>query len=919
MPLFAQAETDRFTVPHDYLLQGTADTTFDGWSGPTDRSRSPQINSSIMRSGQLYLGSTETRWSNSVVDRGPYLYRQVTGDFKVTVEVTDFIGTPDVPVVSNVGGLMLRPDWGEAPGIQPTWLALDYAPSRGGNVLRYAAEGHVRDLYNNGRTWSLDRFLQLERQGVELIARTSHDGIQWESLWRAPEAEVFPNDGSMQVGLYHACQTTRGYIAFDNFTVELTPSEGPVPNPTASQPRPEDGADDAHLAVLQWQAGTDAQWHHLYLGTSPETLERIAERLPVHVTQFQPVEPFDKQTVYYWRVDEEDAVGVVHTGPIWSFMQAPDSAHAPWPPDQSQGLPTSPILLSWRSGSRAVWHEIFIGRQAQDVAVDTASTSQGRQLQTTFEFDHLVPDVTYYWRVDEIEADGVTRHSGQVWLFTTQAYDNTIDPNLVAWWPCDLGSGSLLRDFSGHGNHGQLYGSPAWVDGVQGHALAFDGLDDSALCPVRDMPQGSHDFSIACWVFPERHHNTLVWWGLPKNDRACQLRLLEGTRCRFGFWNNNIDFESGGLEGEWHHLVATYNDGARACYLGGLSIPEISAKFLTEAPDIALTDVAIGFNPHFESEAYAGRMDDIRIYNKALIAEEILSIMAGQPYFAAQPIPISGSTVTPESAAVLQWTAGTQAVGHDVYWGRDATRVRQATISESPGVMWAWVVEPRYRLLQTLEIGQSYYWRVDETHADGRITRGTVWTFTVSPINVIEDFEQYTDDKPNRIFDTWLDGNVDTQSGSTIGHLNEPFAERTIVHGGEQAMPLLYDNRSSFTVSYATLSLRTPHNWTVDGMDTLVLYMYGQTDNLLFSQDRLWLRLRDRDSRTTTTLYPGPLGDLTRAHWHEWLIPLATLDTIDLTAITQLRIGMGQANSETPGGRGEIYFDDIQLEIRNKY
>ncbi len=40
--------------------------------------------------------------------------------------------------------------------------------------------------------------------------------------------------------------------------------------------------------------------------------------------------------------------------------------------------------------------------------------------------------VTYYWRVDEIEKDGVTVHPGVVWTFTTQAL-TAYDPESGGW------------------------------------------------------------------------------------------------------------------------------------------------------------------------------------------------------------------------------------------------------------------------------------------------------------------------------------------------------------------------------------------------------------------------------------------------------------------------------------------------------
>jgi len=80
----------------------------------------------------------------------------------------------------------------------------------------------------------------------------------------------------------------------------------------------------------------------------------------------------------------------------------------------------------------------------------------------------------------------------------------------------------------------------------------------------------------------------------------------------------------------------------------------------------------------------------------------------------------------------------------------------------------------------------------------------------VYPVKVVDDFESYndldpTDPESNRIFNVWLDGLDNPTNGSLVGYDNPPFTEQTIVHGGNQSMPLYYDN--SVGNSEATLTL----------------------------------------------------------------------------------------------------------------
>ena len=82
-------------------------------------------------------------------------------------------------------------------------------------------------------------------------------------------------------------------------------------------------------------------------------------------------------------------------------------------------------LLNWEPGATAVSHDVYIADNFDDVDSGAEGTFQGNQATTLvtvgfpgFAFpDGLVPGTTYYWRIDEVEADSTTIHKGQVWSF----------------------------------------------------------------------------------------------------------------------------------------------------------------------------------------------------------------------------------------------------------------------------------------------------------------------------------------------------------------------------------------------------------------------------------------------------------------------------------------------------------------------
>jgi regulation of enolase protein 1 (concanavalin A-like superfamily) len=100
----------------------------------------------------------------------------------------------------------------------------------------------------------------------------------------------------------------------------------------------------------------------------------------------------------------------------------------------------------------------------------------------------------------------------------------------------------------------------------------------------------------------------------------------------------------------------------------------------------------------------------------------------------------------------------------------------------------------------------------------------------VTEYAVVEDFESY-DDADNRIFDTWVDGWVN-ETGSTVGYLEAPFAETTIVHGGKQSMPLAYANADAPWYSETERVFDTAQDWTVSGADRLLVHFQGHPSAL---------------------------------------------------------------------------------------
>jgi hypothetical protein len=127
----------------------------------------------------------------------------------------------------------------------------------------------------------------------------------------------------------------------------------------------------------------------------------------------------------------------------------------------------------------------------------------------------------------------------------------------------------------------------------------------------------------------------------------------------------------------------------------------------------------------------------------------------------------------------------------------------------------------------SLDLGTTYYWKVNEVNEAETTTtwQGDIWNFTTPEFFIVDDFEDYNDWPGNIIYETWEDGYLDTMNGAQVGYLELPYAETTIVRGGEQAMPFFYSNTDGATYSEGERTFADPQDWTKAGIQTLVLYL----------------------------------------------------------------------------------------------
>jgi hypothetical protein len=547
-----------------------------------------------------------------------------------------------------------------------------------------------------------------------------------------------------------------------------------------------------------------------------------------------------------------DMVPLVDTG----------AASSPVPANHATDLPRA-VVLSWTPGESAVTSDVYLGTSPDDVGDVTGPpgvrVSRGQDANS-YDAGRLEFGQTYCWRIDGVgAAPDYAVSKGSVWSFAIEPYSYPIQ-NVTA----TASSVNKATD-----------GPEKTVDGSGLNA------DDQHSVFLMDMWLSKKNAPEPAWI-------EFAF------DRVYKLdRML--------VWNSNQEMESSFGVGAKDVKVEYSMDRTNWTALGDFEFAQAPGE------DTYVSDITVEF---------AGVTAK---YVKLTISSNHLGILKQyglsevrflyKPVWARSPDPADGATsVHPQVA--LNWRPGREAGSHQVYLGVDKQAVVDGT------ALAGTTSEPRHGA--TLDLARTYFWKVTEVNQIETPTawEGDVWSFSTTDFITIDNFEAYTSDSPNRVFQTWVDGsgfseddffptgNPGNGTGALVGY--DPLAgsimETGLVHGGTQSMPLYYDNGAAPRYSEAVRSFDPPQDWSKHGITTLVLYFRGDVNNV---SAPVYVKING-----TKVVYNNGAASTTTPVWKQWNIDLASIAGVNLKSIKTLTIGVGDG---TAGASGMIFVDEIRL------
>jgi hypothetical protein len=210
--------------------------------------------------------------------------------------------------------------------------------------------------------------------------------------------------------------------------------------------------------------------------------------------------------------------------------------------------------------------------------------------------------------------------------------ENTAPRGLVAAWDFDEGAGGVANDLTGNGHAGTLRNAGWSSSGKFGGALWFNGVD--AWVTVDDAAdlRLTNGMTVEAWVRPDgfdgfetvvlKERSGSLSYALYANDPDREPGLPAG----WAITDGGSDSGAHGLESvplnAWTHLATTYDGDSLRLYVNGeLVWTEPLVGDIQNADSAALR---IGGNSVW-GEYFSGLIDEVRIYNRPLGADEILS------------------------------------------------------------------------------------------------------------------------------------------------------------------------------------------------------------------------------------------------------------------------------------------------------
>ena len=241
---------------------------------------------------------------------------------------------------------------------------------------------------------------------------------------------------------------------------------------------------------------------------------------------------------------------------------------------------------------------------------------------------------------------------------------------LVGFWKLNETSGTVAMDASGNGNSGALINNPQWTAGKVGNALQFNGNNYVSVPSSPGLEINGNAISFGAWYYHTSTTNGFIlgktvsdytyMMSVEKGSQQFQVQLVTGgTRRILGVPSQSKPGELTKYNNTWVHLFVVYNGSTIKVYVNGAEQLSQAASGAVRSNTNAFAIGARGGDGSWTR--FNSKIDEVRVYNRALTAQEVSAIYEGTDTGApASPVissfKASPASITSGASSTLSWS-----------------------------------------------------------------------------------------------------------------------------------------------------------------------------------------------------------------------------------------------------------------------
>jgi len=354
---------------------------------------------------------------------------------------------------------------------------------------------------------------------------------------------------------------------------------------------------------------TEANWDGVTTQVAGEPMPQMAG-----TSQGMTVGGLLPDTTYYFAIKATDeSSNTAALSNVASITTDPPDTTPPTAPTNLGAVATSTtaIELTWGPSSDAesgiLHYVIYRGNVAVATEPGLSYTDSG-----------LIGGRSYRYEVAAVNGAGIEGPRCPGVIGTTPSLKPPTD--MIAYWPCDDGAGPTVTDVTVGASHGTL-SNATWTTGQSGtgSALQFNGLD-AQVDGVFNATLGMNDpMSVALWVYSDITPTNDSVYGMAPSAGAAMINIYASGAVHAYGDRLIVRSTSTPPAQEWYHLAYTFDGTTHRMYING---DQTGDNVEVHDPG-TISLFCMGNRIRYGGRWFPGRLDDVRVYGRALLLSEI--------------------------------------------------------------------------------------------------------------------------------------------------------------------------------------------------------------------------------------------------------------------------------------------------------